>query len=271
MAFREMWTGRPGPVQLELPAPVIYATGDEARAPCSPPGAYRAPAAAGVARRRSSRRRPARAAAAPLVIAGLRRRPRRRERGAARARRAAWLPRHDVDGRARRRAARSSELRLRLRARRRPGAARGRRHPGRRLAARQPRSPLRQVLGRSGGAEGRSRSTSTRATSASRGRRAGHRRRREGRARGPRRGAAGEEARSRATRRPGALSRGGAGAGGTQHFEPVRSGAVPGIHPAHAMQVVGAVFGRDADLRHRRRQHLALGARACRRRGRART
>jgi acetolactate synthase-1/2/3 large subunit len=29
MAFREMWTGRPGPVHLEIPAPVIHATGDE--------------------------------------------------------------------------------------------------------------------------------------------------------------------------------------------------------------------------------------------------
>jgi hypothetical protein len=29
LAFREMWTGRPGPVQIELPAPVLYATGEE--------------------------------------------------------------------------------------------------------------------------------------------------------------------------------------------------------------------------------------------------
>jgi len=28
MAFREMWAGRPGPVQLEIPAPVLYAGGD---------------------------------------------------------------------------------------------------------------------------------------------------------------------------------------------------------------------------------------------------
>jgi acetolactate synthase-1/2/3 large subunit len=27
MAFREMWAGRPGPVQLEIPGPVLYATG----------------------------------------------------------------------------------------------------------------------------------------------------------------------------------------------------------------------------------------------------
>ena len=42
LAFREMWTGRPGPVQIELPAPVLYATGDEARVRVLAPGAYRA-------------------------------------------------------------------------------------------------------------------------------------------------------------------------------------------------------------------------------------
>jgi acetolactate synthase-1/2/3 large subunit len=43
LAFREMWTGRPGPVQIELPAPVLYATGDEAAVRVLPPSAYRAP------------------------------------------------------------------------------------------------------------------------------------------------------------------------------------------------------------------------------------
>jgi len=43
LAFREMWTGRPGPVQVELPGPVLYATGDPATAPVLPPGAYRPP------------------------------------------------------------------------------------------------------------------------------------------------------------------------------------------------------------------------------------
>jgi acetolactate synthase-1/2/3 large subunit len=42
LAFREMWTGRPGPVQIELPAPVLYATGDEARVGVPAPAAYRA-------------------------------------------------------------------------------------------------------------------------------------------------------------------------------------------------------------------------------------
>jgi acetolactate synthase-1/2/3 large subunit len=43
LAFREMWTGRPGPVHIELPAPVLYAEGDEQTAPILPPAAYRAP------------------------------------------------------------------------------------------------------------------------------------------------------------------------------------------------------------------------------------
>jgi acetolactate synthase-1/2/3 large subunit len=43
LAFREMWTGRPGPVQVEIPAPVLYATGEEQAAPVVPPSAYRPP------------------------------------------------------------------------------------------------------------------------------------------------------------------------------------------------------------------------------------
>jgi acetolactate synthase-1/2/3 large subunit len=36
MACREMWAGRPGPVHLEIPGPTLYATGDEAIAPIFP-------------------------------------------------------------------------------------------------------------------------------------------------------------------------------------------------------------------------------------------
>jgi acetolactate synthase-1/2/3 large subunit len=46
LAFREMWCGRPGPVQLEVPAPVTYATGDPARLRLVPPSRYRAAAPA---------------------------------------------------------------------------------------------------------------------------------------------------------------------------------------------------------------------------------
>jgi acetolactate synthase-1/2/3 large subunit len=42
IAFREMWAGRPGPVQLEIPAPVMYETGDEASVRVLPPDGYRA-------------------------------------------------------------------------------------------------------------------------------------------------------------------------------------------------------------------------------------
>ena len=43
MAFREMWTGRPGPVHVEIPMPVIYAEGDPKTAPILPPERYRPP------------------------------------------------------------------------------------------------------------------------------------------------------------------------------------------------------------------------------------
>lgn len=42
MAFREMWAGRPGPVHLEIPGPVLYATGDPATAPIFPKESGRA-------------------------------------------------------------------------------------------------------------------------------------------------------------------------------------------------------------------------------------
>ncbi len=42
MAFREMWAGRPGPVQLEVPSPVMYEEGDEASVPVLAPERYRA-------------------------------------------------------------------------------------------------------------------------------------------------------------------------------------------------------------------------------------
>jgi len=42
LAFREMWNGRPGPVHVEVPAPVMYATGNEANAHLLAPERYRA-------------------------------------------------------------------------------------------------------------------------------------------------------------------------------------------------------------------------------------
>ena len=43
MAFREMWTGRPGPVHVEAPMPVIYETRDPDTAPVWPARQARAP------------------------------------------------------------------------------------------------------------------------------------------------------------------------------------------------------------------------------------
>ena len=41
LAFREMHNGRPGPVHVEVPAPILYETGDPQTAPVLPPAAYR--------------------------------------------------------------------------------------------------------------------------------------------------------------------------------------------------------------------------------------
>jgi acetolactate synthase-1/2/3 large subunit len=70
MAFREMWNGRPGPVQLEIPAPVQYATGDLAAAPVLGPERYRAaPPQASQAQLAAAARLLA-SAERPLVVAG---------------------------------------------------------------------------------------------------------------------------------------------------------------------------------------------------------
>ncbi len=41
LAFRAMWNGRPGPVHVELPAPILYAVGDDGAAAVTPPASYR--------------------------------------------------------------------------------------------------------------------------------------------------------------------------------------------------------------------------------------
>jgi acetolactate synthase-1/2/3 large subunit len=42
LAFREIWNGRPGPAHVELPAQFLYETGDVESAPIRPPASYRA-------------------------------------------------------------------------------------------------------------------------------------------------------------------------------------------------------------------------------------
>lgn len=44
LAFREIWVGRPGPVHVDLPAPIVYEAGEAESAPILPPEATRAPA-----------------------------------------------------------------------------------------------------------------------------------------------------------------------------------------------------------------------------------
>src|ERR1039457_1376021 len=41
LAFGEMRNGRPGPVHVELPAPILYSPEDDETAPVTPPPAYR--------------------------------------------------------------------------------------------------------------------------------------------------------------------------------------------------------------------------------------
>ncbi len=58
LAFREMWNGRPGPVHIELPAPILYEIGeDDERTGAGRRGLPRGRAAAR-ATRSSRRRRP---------------------------------------------------------------------------------------------------------------------------------------------------------------------------------------------------------------------
>ncbi|MEB2343908.1 MAG: thiamine pyrophosphate-binding protein [Deltaproteobacteria bacterium] len=70
LAFREMWTGRPGPVQVELPAPVLYATGDPATAPVLAPGAYRPPQPQASEQQLAAAADLLASAKRPLVVAG---------------------------------------------------------------------------------------------------------------------------------------------------------------------------------------------------------
>jgi acetolactate synthase-1/2/3 large subunit len=70
LAFREMWTGRPGPVQVEIPSPVLYATGDPARAPVLPPARYRAPVPQPSAAQLEEAAELLAGASRPLVVSG---------------------------------------------------------------------------------------------------------------------------------------------------------------------------------------------------------
>src|SRR5262249_32102853 len=70
LAFREMWTGRPGPVHVELPAPVLYASGDASGVRVSTPATYRAALPEAPEARIREIAALLAGAARPLVIAG---------------------------------------------------------------------------------------------------------------------------------------------------------------------------------------------------------
>jgi acetolactate synthase-1/2/3 large subunit len=70
MAFREMWRGRPGPVHIDLPAPLMYETGDPATAPIIAPEASRAGQPQASAGQIKQAAEILRAAERPIVIAG---------------------------------------------------------------------------------------------------------------------------------------------------------------------------------------------------------
>jgi acetolactate synthase-1/2/3 large subunit len=70
MAFREMWTGRPGPVQLEIPGPVMYSTGEVGDTPVAAPERYRAPAPQAGAAQIEAAASLLRSAERPLIIVG---------------------------------------------------------------------------------------------------------------------------------------------------------------------------------------------------------
>jgi len=70
IAFREMWVGRPGPVHLEIPAPVLYEAREVPDLRIAPPESYRAPSPGPSAEQIGQAAAILTAAERPLVIAG---------------------------------------------------------------------------------------------------------------------------------------------------------------------------------------------------------
>ncbi len=70
LAFREMWNGRPGPVHVELPAPILYATGDDETAPVIAPAASRGTGPQASETQLTEAARLLAAAERPVVISG---------------------------------------------------------------------------------------------------------------------------------------------------------------------------------------------------------
>ncbi len=70
MALREMWAGRPGPVQLEIPAPVMYAAGEDETALAPGGDPFRPPAPQAGAAQIEAAVAVLAAARRPVIIAG---------------------------------------------------------------------------------------------------------------------------------------------------------------------------------------------------------
>ncbi|MBJ7458744.1 MAG: thiamine pyrophosphate-binding protein [Thermoleophilaceae bacterium] len=70
LAFRNMWTGRPGPVHIDLPAPLVYETGDASLAPILGPSSSRAGAPLAAEVQLEEAAQILLAAERPIVVAG---------------------------------------------------------------------------------------------------------------------------------------------------------------------------------------------------------
>jgi acetolactate synthase-1/2/3 large subunit len=70
LAFREMWIGRPGPVHLEVPAPILYEEHDDEQVRIGPPGSYRASGPQCSAEQAAQAAELLAGASKPLVFAG---------------------------------------------------------------------------------------------------------------------------------------------------------------------------------------------------------
>ena len=70
LAFREIWNGRPGPVHIDLPAPFLYETADADSTPIRPPATYRAYGARACDEQLSEAAALLASAERPLIVAG---------------------------------------------------------------------------------------------------------------------------------------------------------------------------------------------------------
>jgi acetolactate synthase-1/2/3 large subunit len=70
LAFRHMWDGRPGPVHIDLPAPIIYESGDPAKAPIIAPERSRAGAPLAAEEQLAKAAAILAGAKRPIVVAG---------------------------------------------------------------------------------------------------------------------------------------------------------------------------------------------------------